>query len=630
MSTSRLILKNAADQLPSPDGVALAIMEIWDDENTSVPQMARLVETDPALSGRLLRLANAAANGARPVASIREAIARVGMRTVGQVAIAFSLVDQNLEGQCEAFDYTGFWSHSLLLATIARQLGAQSNIAPADDLFAAALLARIGRLALATVYPDEYDEILTSEPPSLIDEEQRRFGFNHNELSHELMRDYGVPEPLAQPAVRHETRPQPGALEDDRAFRIAILVHIACQLASHGLSESIKELAEAALGIDAGKLETRFAEGVAEWQEWSRVLSLPEYTIATPDPDVSPEQSTHDGTTAETAWEESHSSDKKALLLEAGTGGEIGAIIEASGFTTWRCETQEQLLRMAVQRHPDLLVIDYSTAGNETDKLCRLIRSTEWGKPLHIVAIGDTVETDEQTAFFRAGIDLYVERGMAAMTLQAQLTAAHRLADLRALWQADRSELKRTVNQLAVSRRKFETLSLTDELTGLPNRRAGMETLQQVWAKRERDGSTVGLLMLDIDHFKQVNDRYGHAAGDEILIQAASAWSTAIRDGDMLCRSGGEEFLVITTGTDIRGMVTLAERLQEATDSIALPWDEQVIRITASLGMACGEASDDMEMLLKTADKTLYIAKSKGRDRLCYRDNGQYRLTSRH
>ena len=115
MSNYRLVLENSADKLPSTDGVALAIMEGWDDENTSVPEMARLVETDPAMNGRLLRLANAAANGARPVVSIREAIARVGMRTVGQVAIAF--------------------------------------VAPPDDIFAAALLARIGRLAPATIYP---------------------------------------------------------------------------------------------------------------------------------------------------------------------------------------------------------------------------------------------------------------------------------------------------------------------------------------------------------------------------------------------------------------------------------------------------------------------------------------------
>jgi diguanylate cyclase (GGDEF)-like protein len=274
------------------------------------------------------------------------------------------------------------------------------------------------------------------------------------------------------------------------------------------------------------------------------------------------------------------------------------------------------------------LVIAEAAISEDIENLCQVVRSTEWGKPIFIAVIADTSRTQSNAILFSAGADAVIDPAISDADFQARLTPAHRLADLKALWQADRHDLRHTANELAISRRKFETLSLTDQLTELPNRRAGMKTLEQAWGRQERDGSSVGLLMLDIDHFKQVNDRYGHAAGDQVLVEAAKAWSAVTRTGDLLCRSGGEEFLVITNSTDVDGMVHLAARLQAATQAISIPWNGHTIRITASFGLALSDDSSDLEGLLNTADKTLYIAKSKGRNRLCYRDGGQYRLTT--
>ena len=105
-------------QLPSPKGVALAIMEICRRDDARIDEIARVVQTDPALSSRLLQLANtAAANGTgRPFVAVSEAVMRLGMTTVRQLAVGFSLVDQYQSGPCEAFDYAHFWSHALLMA----------------------------------------------------------------------------------------------------------------------------------------------------------------------------------------------------------------------------------------------------------------------------------------------------------------------------------------------------------------------------------------------------------------------------------------------------------------------------------------------------------------------------------
>src|SRR5512139_677062 len=140
-------------QLPSPRGIALAILELTQRENVTLAEIARVVQTDPALSGRLIKLANSASQIARPVVSVQEAVVRQGMNTVRQLALGFSLLDQYRGGACKAFNYQEYWSHSLLMALCMQALGERVHIAAADELFVCGLLAQVGKLALATVYP---------------------------------------------------------------------------------------------------------------------------------------------------------------------------------------------------------------------------------------------------------------------------------------------------------------------------------------------------------------------------------------------------------------------------------------------------------------------------------------------
>ncbi|HJX58602.1 MAG TPA: HDOD domain-containing protein, partial [Thiobacillus sp.] len=149
-----------SSQLPTPRGVALAILEISQRENATLEAIARVVQTDPALSGRLIKLANSASYISRPVISVQDVVARLGMATVRHLALGFSLVDQYRSGACQAFDYQRYWSHSLLMALGMQALGRRVHVADADELFVCGLLAQVGQLALATAYPDEYSAVL--------------------------------------------------------------------------------------------------------------------------------------------------------------------------------------------------------------------------------------------------------------------------------------------------------------------------------------------------------------------------------------------------------------------------------------------------------------------------------------
>ena len=137
-------------ELPSPKGAALAILEACRRDDTTTAEIARISQTDPALAGRLIRNANTAANGRRPVVSVTDAIMKLGTGTVRNLALGFSLIDQHHAGPCRGFDYDGFWAQSLLGALAMQHFSAMAGIGVADELFACGLLSQIGGAVYST------------------------------------------------------------------------------------------------------------------------------------------------------------------------------------------------------------------------------------------------------------------------------------------------------------------------------------------------------------------------------------------------------------------------------------------------------------------------------------------------
>jgi diguanylate cyclase (GGDEF)-like protein len=160
-----------------------------------------------------------------------------------------------------------------------------------------------------------------------------------------------------------------------------------------------------------------------------------------------------------------------------------------------------------------------------------------------------------------------------------------------------------------------ETRAATDVLTGLPNRRAVDDTLLRMMAQAGRSFTPLSVVLLDLDHFKQINDRYGHDRGDEVLAAFSTRLKEVVRDSDFAGRSGGEEFVLFLPDTDRTGAVRLAERLRTSMRSMRIPGVER--DITASFGIACfPDDSVDASSLMRSADRALYAAKRNGRDRI--------------
>lgn len=163
----------------------------------------------------------------------------------------------------------------------------------------------------------------------------------------------------------------------------------------------------------------------------------------------------------------------------------------------------------------------------------------------------------------------------------------------------------------------LERLAMLDELTNLPNRRYLEMRLASKVNELERFGLTFGVLMVDIDHFKAVNDNYGHERGDQVLRMVARTLRYSSRAVDSVGRWGGEEFVAIVAKVDAKGLLEIAERLRNMVKSSTHIEDGQELGVTISVGAAVAEPGQSVEQLLKQADEQLYQAKHAGRDRVC-------------
>ena len=159
-----------------------------------------------------------------------------------------------------------------------------------------------------------------------------------------------------------------------------------------------------------------------------------------------------------------------------------------------------------------------------------------------------------------------------------------------------------------------EARALTDALTGLPNRRAVQDTLKRMLAQSARTASPLAVVLIDLDHFKQINDTFGHEEGDAVLAAVGDVLSSQMRVSDFAGRNGGEEFVALLPDTGVEGALEVAEKLRIAIATIKLPGLE---RVTASFGVAIHpDAGGDAETLLRLADRALYAAKNAGRNRV--------------
>jgi len=252
----------------------------------------------------------------------------------------------------------------------------------------------------------------------------------------------------------------------------------------------------------------------------------------------------------------------------------------------------------------DLLIVSLALVEFDGLRLCSQIRALERIRNTPILAIADADENARLVRGLEIGVNDYLFRPIEKNEILARVRTQIRK--------------KRYTERLRDSVQTSIELAITDALTGLHNRRYMETHMSGLVEQALSRGHPLAVLVLDIDHFKSINDAHGHDAGDEVLREFALRVRKSIRGIDLACRYGGEEFVVFMPETDLAAATAVAERLRRRIASEPFPIREraQGINVTISIGIAALGADDDAASVIKRADQALYRAKHNGRNRV--------------
>jgi len=480
--------------LPSPPGVALQIVALGENPEIEIGEIASLISMDPALSAKILRIANSPIySRMRKIENLRQAIMTLGLSGTRIYALSFALVDALNEAGGTGIDHNLFWRRSLAAAIACRHLSEHVLVASAEEFFLVGLFQDIGLLALDQIMPELYQEQrgLQADHPALLEVEQAVLGSDHAAVGAWLLASWSLPE------------------------------HWACVVAACHNPEAMD---------------------IAEEQ-------LP-------------------------------------LARSVALAGDIADI--------WCGADPGSALQQATERAAAWFDIDHPALAVITESVAQEIQQTA---AMFEIDLGDSV------------------------LMKSLLNRARELMMVRNLRVLQVAEnLNRTTQQLESRAQDLEKQTRLDGLTGLYNRRHLDEVLETEFSCAKEQGWPLTLVLVDLDQFKQINDTYGHQAGDEVLRQAAVLLSACARDTDIVARYGGEEFVLLLPGTGMRGAKIVCERMVKAfRETYHKVSDDQEVVVTVSIGFTVhGEVTrfTSTQAFLRAADLALYAAKAEGRDRV--------------
>jgi len=291
-------------------------------------------------------------------------------------------------------------------------------------------------------------------------------------------------------------------------------------------------------------------------------------------------------------------------------------MLESAGHQVSIAANGEEALQLIERVRPQLVVTDWVMPKMSGLELCRELRAQLQHREIYVIVVTVQESADKLVEAFEAGADDYLLKPLTPKIFFARLRAAQRVIQLQEELAFDREQLLRFAKDLTEANERLQRQALTDALTSLPNRRFAMERLEQEWALTQRGDRALSCLMVDIDHFKSINDKHGHQIGDEALKLVAITLRHAARTQDVVCRYGGEEFVVICPDTSLADACQCAERLRlnVLAEGLKLS-DGSLLRMTASIGVAQKQSdTPTLESLLIRADDNLYAAKAAGRN----------------
>jgi len=250
---------------------------------------------------------------------------------------------------------------------------------------------------------------------------------------------------------------------------------------------------------------------------------------------------------------------------------------------------------------PTIAILDWMMPGMEGIDICRRIRQLSHQHYIYAMLLTGKSEKKEIIEGLQAGADDYMTKPINVEELQARLVVAQRIIHFQ--------------EELFAAREVLRNQASHDYLTQLLNRGGIMESVQQELSRSRRTRESFSVILADIDHFKQINDTFGHLTGDDVLFEVASRIKICVRSYDSVGRYGGEEFLLVVPGCDQSQAFQVAEKIRQAVGGTPIRMGQTQKAVTISLGVCTRTVETSPEALLSAADSALYLAKKSGRNR---------------
>jgi diguanylate cyclase (GGDEF)-like protein len=283
-------------------------------------------------------------------------------------------------------------------------------------------------------------------------------------------------------------------------------------------------------------------------------------------------------------------------------------VLQNSGYKVITVDNgQEAASVLSKSGGPRLALIDWMMPGLDGPGVCRAVRGRHDDAYVYMVLLTSKQSSGDVVQGLEAGADDYLTKPCHPAELKARLHTGRRVLQLE--------------DKLVEAREKMRFKATHDALTSLWDRGAILALLQSELSRATREHSPVSVLLCDIDHFKEVNDIYGHLVGDQVLQEVSKRLQNAVRSHDAVGRYGGEEFLIVMGGTGGEEVKERAEQVRNAISCLPFSTEQGLISVSLSLGVTTIEDWDKslrIEPFLKEADDALYRAKAAGRDRVNY------------
>jgi diguanylate cyclase (GGDEF)-like protein len=298
--------------------------------------------------------------------------------------------------------------------------------------------------------------------------------------------------------------------------------------------------------------------------------------------------------------------------------------LESRGYRVDSAEDGQVALEQVYLDPPDLVLLDVMMPRIDGMEVVRRIKNDRSLPFIPIILQTALDSTDDIVHGLNAGADDYITKPINFRELEARVKSLLRIQELQ-------NDLAARERELSDANERLRTMARTDALTGLDNRRHLEQELRDLWKHAQRLHEPFSLVMCDIDHFKRVNDRFGHQVGDAVLKQFAELLRQSARDIDHVSRYGGEEFVLLLPGTVLDAAVTFAERVRQAVEAHTFTYDSgksapEALHPTMSAGVAAWPHPrvTNVDTLLKAADDALYVAKETGRNRIIRFDSKEF------